>query len=104
MVPDACGPTGELASISQGETYLGDDLIPLTLFRSRIIDHDAVHVFIRAITAVVPGTPVANAGHCKEPRCHPSILNAGRGRLFAKNVAGELFAGFGTDWTVKSAR
>jgi hypothetical protein len=39
-----------------------DDRIPLTVFCSRIIDQDAVHVFVSPIAAVVPGPPIANVG------------------------------------------
>jgi hypothetical protein len=90
--------------LSQREADSGDDRIPLTLFGGGIVDQDAVHVFIRPVAAVVPSPPIAMLDTAKKRGVTLLYWRLAGGRFFARKVAGESFAGLGTDCTVKSAR
>src|SRR3954454_13400501 len=81
-------PTNFLAErgllVSERQADPSDDGIPLTVFRGWIIYQDAIHVFVGPVTAVVPRSPIANAGHCEETWRHPLVLNTRRWMLLCK--------------------
>jgi hypothetical protein len=75
---------------SEREADPSNDGIPLPVFRGRIIDQDAIHGCVHAVTAIVPGSSIANARHCEEMWCHPFILNIGGRALLCKKSGGDV--------------
>lgn len=67
----------------QRVAYPRDNIVPLTLFRSRIVDHYTVHGAVRPVAAIVPHPVFANAGYDEKLRRNPLRDDAGR-RVFLR--------------------
>ena len=69
-------------------TYSSDYVIPLPLFRGRIVDQNAIHIADRSVTAIVPNPVLTDAGHYEEVLRYPFEYDAG---IRQKRCGGVVF-------------